>query len=319
MRRSFKQKLERQWIEGKHVCVGLDPDMSKFPTYLILKGRRNEEQQIYDFLKAVIDYTGKVVAAFKPNYAFFEKYGSTGVEVYSMICQYIKTFHPYVVLICDAKRGDIGNTNIGSADFFFERCNADAVTVHGYLGPEALEPFLNRTDKGVFVLCRTSNPGSGMLQSRQLLVSTEEAERYRLPSVLPSQEMSMEESQRYHEESKRLYHMPAYQFLAAEVNHFWNKKNNNCGLVTGATYAEDIPNVRLVAPDLPLLIPGIGKQGGDLEKSVRGAKYGKFFISSSSEILYASSGEDFAQAALAKTVELDGKVRALVNERSPSR
>ncbi|TSC84717.1 MAG: orotidine 5'-phosphate decarboxylase [Parcubacteria group bacterium Gr01-1014_13] len=311
MTRSFKQQCEKPWAMGKYVCVGLDPDFNRLPTHL--KDLRSPEKWIFDFLKAIVDSTVKVAAAFKPNYAFFEKYGDLGVKVYVMICQYIKAFHKDVVLICDSKRGDIGDTNVGSADFFFERCNADAVTVNGYLGPEALEPFLNREDKGVFILCRTSNSGSGELQNLQVQVSAEEAEMFRLPSALPSQEMTWEESQRYHKEKKLTYHMPLYQYVAARVSHSWNKKNNNCGLVTGATYAEDIYNVRHVAPDLPLLIPGIGKQGGDLEKSVRAAS-SRFFVNSSSAILYASQGEDFAEAALAKTFELDSQIRALVEQ-----
>ncbi len=310
MTRSFEQKCERPWLKGKHVCVGLDPDMSEFPTHL--KNRRNTEQQIYDFLKAIVDSTGKVAAAFKPNYAFFEKYGDVGVKVYVMICQYIKTFHEDVVLICDAKRGDIGNTNIGTADFFFERCAADVLTVHGYMGPEALEPFLYRNGQGVFVLCRTSNPGSGEFQDRQVLVSQAEAERYNLPSVLPSQEMTLEESRDYHREKKVTYHMPLYQLVAARVSDFWNK-NHNCGLVTGATYPEEIGKVRQVAPDLALLIPGIGKQGGDLEKSVRAARF-RFYINLSSAVSYASPGEDFAEAALAKTLEVDGQIRAIMQQ-----
>lgn len=312
MTRSFNQKCDVSWRQGKFVCVGLDPDLNKFPTHL--QSVRNKKNKIFDFLKAIVDSTADIAGALKPNSAFYENFGSEGVEAYELICQYIKAMHEDVFLICDGKRGDIGPTNIGSAEFFFERCKADAVTVNGYLGQEALEPFLNRGDKGVFVLCRTSNPGSEEFQSRQVLVSTEEAERYRLPSVLPSQEMPLEESRDYHREKKITYHMPLYQLLAGRVSHFWNKKNN-CGLVTGATNAEDIPSVRHVAPDLPLLIPGIGTQGGDLEGSVRGAGYRRFIVNLSSAVSYASKGKDFAEAARAKTLEVDGQIRALMKER----
>jgi orotidine-5'-phosphate decarboxylase len=316
MTRSFKQQCEISWVQGKNVCVGLDPDIDRLPLHL--KSPYGKEQDIFDFLKAIVDSTAKVAGAFKPNFAFFEKYGSKGVQIYMLICQYIKTFHKDILLICDAKRGDIGDTNIGSADFFFERCNADAVTVSGYLGPESLAPFLNRTDKGVFVLCRTSNPGSGEFQSRQVVVSTEEAEIFGLPSARhDSLEMTLEEHRQENARKKVVHQMPLFQFVAAQVSRVWSKKNHNCGLVVGATYAHDIPNVRKVAPDLPLLIPGVGKQGGDLETSVKAAAGNRFFVNSSSGILYPPQGKDskdFAEAALARTTELSGKVRALVNE-----
>ncbi len=314
--RTFKQKLEKQWEKGKFVCVGLDPDVRKFPTHL--KSLHTEEQQVFDFLKEVIDSTAKIVAAFKPNCAFFEKFGFLGARIYVMICQYIKAFHPDVVLICDAKRGDIENTNNGSAEFFFDRCGGDALTIHGYLGPEANQPFLKRADKGVFMLCRTSNSGAGEFQDRMVEITPEEARMFNLPAGKQSApfdyEISVPEAEMMARELyARKRQMPLYQFVAARVSHFWNEKGN-CGLVTGATYPEEIKMVRQVAPHLPLLIPGIGKQGGDLEKSVRAARM-RFLISSSRDILYASHGEDFAQVARAKAIELDKQIRALVAER----
>ncbi len=287
----FADKLKAKWAKGKFVCVGLDPDLEKIPTHL---KELDTEERLNQFLHEIVKSVGSVVAAFKPNTAFFEKYGLLGIVAYESICQYIHSFFPHVIIIGDAKRGDIGNTNIGSADFLFNRCGVDAVTVHPYMGREALKPFLDRADKGVFVLCRTSNLGSGEFQDRQVLIQEEEVDYCHPPAGTR--------------------HIPFYQLVAAKVNKFWNK-NGNCGLVTGATFSEDIPNVRMVASDLPLLIPGIGTQGGDLEQSVRGAATatgGGFIINSSSGILYASHEKDFAQVARAKAVELDKSIRSIM-------
>jgi len=288
--KTFKQKLEARWVKGKFLCVGLDPDLDKFPVHL---KKYDIEEQLVSFFTDIVVSTSNIVAAFKPNTAFFEGFGAPGISAYEAICHYIKEFHPRAVLICDAKRADIGKTNFGSVKFLFDRCRADAVTVNPYFGKEALRPFLNRAGKGVFVLCRTSNQGAEEFQSRNVEISYGEAIAFKLP---PSAK-----------------HIPFYQLVAARVSNFWNEKDN-CGLVTGATYPEEIKNVRQVAPKLPLLIPGIGTQGGDLEKSVRSAfvRGGGFLISSSSDILYASQGKDFAKAARAKAEELDKKIRALI-------
>ena len=316
--KTFKQKLEAKWAKGKFACVGLDPDLERFPTHL---KKRDVEEQLLSFFTEIVLHTASIVAAFKPHTAFFVAFGAPGTEAYEAICNYIKDLHPRAILICDAKRGDIGKTNFGSVKFLFDRCRADAVTVHNYLGKEANQPFLNRADKGVFVLCKTSNPGSGEFQDRQVVVSAEEAKMFNLPaekqSAPPDNELTIEEAAlMVREEAIKNRHMPSYQFVAARVNHFWNGKDN-CGLVTGATYPEEIKKVRQVAPNLPLLIPGIGTQNGDLEGSVRNAlvRGGGFIISSSSDTLYASQGKDFAKAARVKAMELDKQIRALVEKR----
>lgn len=298
--KTFRQKLEAKWAKGKFVCVGLDPDPQQFPVHL---KELSIEEQLFAFFKEIIDATGKIAAAFKPNTAWFEDFDeAVGIRVYELLCHYIRCFYPHVVLICDAKRGDIGKTNAGSVRWLFDRCRADAVTVQNYFGQKAVQPFLDRTDKGVFVLCRTSNEGAGEFQDKEVSVSSKELSEI-LKHAASAHNLS--------------YHIPLYQYVAARVNTFWNG-NNNCGLVTGATYPEEIGKVREVAPKLPLLIPGIGTQGGDLEKSVKyavadGELTAKgFLVSSSSGVLYASSGLDFAKAARVKTMQLDNEIRAVL-------
>ncbi len=290
---TFTEQLEAKWAKGKFVCVGLDPDPEQFPDHLKKHGI---EEQLYSFLVDIIDATAGVVAAFKPNIAFFEKFGPMGIAVYEDICHYIKHFHSRPVLICDAKRGDIESTNIGSVEFFFDRCGGDAITIHNYLGQVAAQPFLDRADKGIFVLCKTSNKESSEFQDLHVPVVSKIGKKF------------VE-----HGASNVPYQIPLYQYVAGLVNAFWNT-NGNCGLVTGATYLEEIKKVREVAPNLPLLIPGVGKQGGRVEDivPVAFAGNGGFVINSSRNLLYASKGEDFAEAARAKAEELDSQIRALV-------
>lgn len=295
--KTFTEKLEAKWAKGKFVCVGLDPDLSKMPVYLRDNKQMDPVAKAINFLEDIIYATAGIAAAFKPNFAFFEGYGSAGIEALESICQYIKHVHSCPVLIMDAKRADIGNTNIGSAEFFFNQCGVDAVTINPYLGGEALKPFLDYAGKGVFVLCRTSNPGAGEFQDKHVLVPAKEGKVF------------MDHGAR-----NVPVHIPMYQYVAARFNAYWNEKGN-CGLVTGATYPAEIGKVREVAPKLPLLIPGIGKQGGDLEASVRAAEVdgGGFLINSSRDILYASSGEDFAKAARAKAKDLHNQIRLIMS------
>ncbi len=203
------------------LCVGLDSDYSKLP-----HSSRKSKYPQFAFNKAVIDTTHYFVCAYKPNCAFYEARGEKGIAELKMTCDYLRKTHPDIVIILDAKRADIGNTNNGYVSFAYDYLGVDAVTLHPYLGREALQPFLDRKEKGSIVLCRTSNPGAGEFQD------------------------------------------DLYQKVAGNVSKYWNT-NNNCALVVGATYPRELKIVRRIVKDMPILIPGIGSQGGDIEKTVK--------------------------------------------------
>lgn len=262
---SFREKLVASWNKSNSLlCVGLDPDFTKLPIH-IQKGKN----PLFEFNKAIIDATADVVSVYKPNSAFYEALGVEGIEQLKMTADYLHETHPTIPIILDAKRADIGNTNNGYVSFIFDNLGMDAVTLHPYLGREALEPFLIRADKGVIILCRTSNPGAGDFQD--LLV-----------------------------EGK-----PLYQNVAQQVASGWNQ-NNNCLLVVGATYPEEMKIIRnIVGPEMPFLVPGIGAQGGDVEAVMRAGMDKNsqgLIMSSSREILYSSNSEDFANAAREKAI-----------------
>lgn len=249
--------------------MGLDSDITKLPKHL--SGERYPQ---FAFNKAIIDATHDLVSAYKPNSAFYEEQGSHSLEQLKMTCDYITSTYPEVVLIVDAKRADIGNTNEGYCRYIFDYLKADAVTLHPYLGSEALKPFLSRSEKGCIILCRTSNPGAGELQD--LSVGGK----------------------------------PLYQIVAKNVMENWNEKTN-CALVVGATYPQELKIVRRIVGDMPILVPGIGAQGGDVEKTVKAGvdKTGKrVMISSSRGIIFASVGEDFAKRAREETEQLQREI-----------
>src|SRR3989344_6845583 len=256
---TFKDKLKNISLKNNSlVCVGLDSDISKIPEFV----QKHEHPQS-TFNKAIIEKTHDLVCAYKPNTAFYESRGPHGIEALKITCDYIITHFPWVPIIIDAKRADIGNTNEGYAKFVFDYLNADAITVHPYLGKEALKPFLERRDKEIFVLVRTSNPGAGELQ-----------------------DLNIDK-------------VPLYQKLAQNIVNEWNY-NDNCGIVVGATYPTELENVRHIVKSMPILIPGIGVQGGDVEKSVKAgidSQSLNAIINSSRGIIFASDGPDFAEKA----------------------
>jgi len=260
----FIEKLKNKWKEGKYVCIGLDPVIEKIPDSI--KG----EDRIFEFNKAIIDSTHDLVAAFKPNSAFYEAEGAKGVEQLFKTTSYIAEKYPDIVVIFDAKRADIGNTNEGYKKFAFEYLKTDCITVHPYLGQEALEPFINDVEKGVFVLCRTSNPGAGEFQDL--------------------------------ETSNTLL----YEKVAFQVANHWNMKDN-VGLVVGATYPRELKKVRNISAEIPILIPGVGAQGGDVVETVKAVKK-NFIISSSRSIIFASNGPDFAIAARVEAEKLHNQI-----------
>jgi orotidine-5'-phosphate decarboxylase len=251
------------------LCVGLDSAIEKIPVHL-----RKEQYPQFAFNKYIIDATADLACAYKPNSAFYEARGKEGVEELKMTFDYIHSRYPGIVTILDAKRSDIGNTNEGYASYFFDYFNCDAVTVQPYLGKESLQPLLDKKEKGIIVLCRTSNPGAGEFQD--LLIKNE----------------------------------PLYIHVAGLVSQTWNK-NNNCLLVVGATYPEEMKKVRLLVGDMPFLVPGIGAQGGDVEKTVIAGMDSKkrgLIINSSRGIIFASKGKDFAQKAREEALKLRDEI-----------
>jgi orotidine-5'-phosphate decarboxylase len=251
------------------LCVGLDPDVSKMPTPL-----DGVDDAIERFCIDIVDATADLVCAFKPQIAYFAAHRAEGAL--ERICQHIRDRYPDVVLILDAKRGDIGPTAEQYAREAFERYGAHAVTVNPYLGTDSLEPFFRHDGHGVFVLCRTSNPGSGDFQS---LVSDGD---------------------------------PLYVHVARRAATRW-RHMGGCGLVVGATYPDELRLVRSIVSDLPLLVPGIGAQGGDVSATVSAGAdadgYG-MVINSSRAVLYASDGTDFAEAARHVAISTRNEIRA---------
>lgn len=280
--RNFRELLEAQWTRGNFVCVGLDSDVWKIPTDHIPNSKYlNAGQVVLAFNQAIVDATKDAACAYKPNVAFYEAYGDAGWIALRETITHIHQVAPGVPVILDAKRADIGSTNVGYVKMAFETLGADAITVHPYLGAEALQPFLVRREKGIIVLCRTSNPGAGEFQD--MSVSTDWAPDGR---------------------------MPLYQYVAFKVAKDWDTFGN-CGMVVGATHPEELREVRRIVGDMPILIPGIGAQGGDAEKTVSAGKDSRgwgMIINSSRGIIFASKGEDFAEAARRETIRLNKEI-----------
>ncbi len=280
MDRNFRKMLEEQWARGKFVCVGLDSEYGKIPAHL----RKDDIYRgLLDFNEAIVDATKDIACAYKPNAAFYEMHGTQGVTALAESILYVRTVAPEVPVILDFKRGDIGNTNDGYVAEAFTYYQADAVTVNPYLGREALKPFLDREDKGIIVVCCTSNPGGGEFQ--------------RIP-VIP--EWMINGS------------IPLYQYVARRVFNEWNR-NGNCALVVGAPYPDDLRKVREIVGDMPILIPGVGFQQKNvpIETQVEqvvsaggDSRWQGMIINSSRGIIFASSGTDFAEAARRETLKL---------------
>ena len=251
-------RLERAWADtGSALCVGLDPDLERIPACV---GRGREA--ILPFCRDIVDATAPYACAFKPQIAHFAAVGAEA-EL-ERVCAHIREQHPDKLLILDAKRGDIGSTAQYYAAEAFQRYGADVVTVNPYLGGDTIEPYLADAQHGVFVLCRTSNPGSGDFQA------------------LP------------------IDGRPLYQHVAERAVRWAEEHPGFVGLVVGATYPAELAEVRALVGEMPLLIPGIGAQGGDLQATVAAALTAAgtgMVINSSRAIIYASAGENFAQAA----------------------
>lgn len=282
-KRHFMDLYRARAALGNAVCVGLDLDFGLFPEYL--KHRKADpEIRLYDFAESIIEKTHDIVLAYKPNIAFYEAYGQAGLSALMRIIAFIRDIAPDVPVILDNKRGDIGNTNLGYVHSAFELFGADAVTVHPYLGAEALKPFLEREDKGIIVLCRTSNKGAGEFQDRQVILEKD-----------PVRWIGLKDSARA---------MPLYQFVAYRISTYWNKLGN-CALVVGATYPDELGQVRQIVGDMPLLIPGIGAQGGDVEAVVRNGRDSN----GHGMIINSSRGIIYAEDPRAEALRLDGFIR----------
>ena len=257
------------------LCVGLDPDPARFPA-----GLRGDAGRIYDFCAAIVEATADAVIAFKPQIAYFAAHRAE--DQLERLIRHMRAVAPRVPVILDAKRGDIGSTAEQYAIEAFERYGADAVTLSPFMGFDSVQPYLKYHGKGAFLLCRTSNPGGDDLQNQRLA--------------------GVDGQPRVYEHLARLAQGP------------WNL-NGQLGLVVGATYPAEIERVRELAPTLPLLIPGVGAQGGDAHATVRagyrerdGVASGPIVVTSSRAILYASAGDDYAAAARAEAL----RTRALL-------
>jgi len=261
---NFMDAVRGRWTEADTlVCVGLDPEPAKFPPHL-----QGDPDAVFTFLRTIIDATADLACAFKPQIAHFAALGAE--HTLQRLIAHIHECHPDVPVLLDAKRGDIGSTAERYSVEAFDRYAADAVTLNPYLGRDSVQPFLDRADKGVVLLCRTSNPGAKDFQDLDCGGA------------------------------------PLYQRVADTIARDWNG-NGNCLLVVGATWPEELAAVRALVGDLPFLVPGVGAQGGDVEAVVRAGRTadgGGLLVSSSRAILYAGNGEDYADAARASTQDL---------------
>ncbi len=262
---------------GSLLCVGLDPDPGKFPTHF-----QGDASKIYDFCAAIVDATADLVIAFKPQIAYFAAHRAEAQL--EQLMAHMRRTAPQVPVILDAKRGDIGATAEQYAIEAFERYGADAVTLSPFMGFDSVQPYLKYHGKGAFLLCRTSNPGGDDFQAQRL-------------ASVPGAPL-------------------LYEHIAGLAQGPWNL-NGQLGLVVGATYPAEIARVRAVAPSVPLLIPGVGAQGGDALATVKagwraeqGQTLAPIVVNSSRAILYASAGADFAAAARGEALSTRALLRA---------
>lgn len=258
------------------LCVGLDPSPEHFPASI-----QPMEKPIFEFNKAIIDATADLVCSYKPQAAYY--HACAAEDQLAMTIDYIRTQYPDIPVILDSKRGDIGSTASQYAIEAFERYQADAVTVNPYMGIDTIEPFSSYADKGTVVLCRTSNPGAAAIQN-----------------LLVHQDSSVESGNT----------AMLYEVIARMCKEQWNG-NNNILLVVGATNPTELKRIREITGDMTFLVPGLGAQGGDVEATVKNGlnSNGKgIIVNSSRSIIYASGGDDFAEAARNAAIELRDQV-----------
>jgi len=265
MTMTFRQKLDAAWERsGSLLCVGLDPDPARMPI-----------DDVAAFNRAIIEATADLVCAYKPNVAFYEALGPE--RGYAALRSTLAAIPPHVVTLADAKRGDVEHTARAYAHAIFEDLAFDSATVNAYLGGDSIEPWIERPEKGAFIVCRTSNPGAPDLQD--LHVRMDDGER------------------------------PLYEAVALHAMR-WDR-HGNVGLVVGATYPDEMRRLRRLCPGLPFLIPGIGAQQGSIAEAVRAgldARGRGLIISASRAVAYASRGADFAQAARREALRLRDEI-----------
>jgi orotidine-5'-phosphate decarboxylase len=275
---SFRDRLDAAMRDNESlVCVGLDPDLTKFPASL---ARKSPGEAIVRFNRAIIEATSDLVCAYKPNLGFYVAYGLEGIEA---LVETRKMIPSHIPAILDCKANDMGNTALAYARGYFDTWGFDAVTVNPYLGEDGLSPFLSKRGKGVIILSKTSNPGGGDLQD--LYVETGEGRE------------------------------PLYLDVARRAAVWDERYPADVGLVVGATYPDQLRRVRRLCPSLPILLPGVGAQAGDVEASVRagvGADGRSLLVSSSRGIIYAGSENDFADRAREAAIALRDQVQQTV-------
>jgi len=264
----FIHRLQRAWTAQRSLlCVGLDPDPARLPRQLAAAAH-----PIFEFGRAIVDATADLVCAFKPQIAYYA--AARAEDQLEMTMAHIRRNHPSIPVILDAKRGDVGSTAEMYAREAFERYGSDAVTVNPYLGLDSLQPYLDYADRGVIVLCRTSNPGAREVQDIE-------------------------------SGGKKLY-----QIIAEKAARDWNA-NANVLLVVGATFPQELREIRAIVGDMPILVPGVGTQGGDVAAVLANGASADgtgLVISSSRAVLYAGSGSDYAQAARAAALKLRDEI-----------
>ena len=271
---TFIEKLDARWTKTNSLlCVGLDPNLDKFPSHL-----KGDDDAIFKFCTAIIDATHDLVCAYKPQIAYFAALSAE--DQLAKIFDYTRMRYPDIPIILDSKRGDIGSTAAMYAQEAFVRYGADAVTVNPYMGRDSAQPFLDYADKGTILLCRTSNPGAGDIQD---LVVDGQA---------------------------------VYERVASMISQQWND-NGNCCIVVGATWPEQMRDLRAICGDMPFLVPGVGAQGGDVAALVKAGQTQQgrgLIINSSRAVLYASKGLDFAAAARATAQQTRDQINQYRND-----
>jgi orotidine-5'-phosphate decarboxylase len=270
----FLHKLNKISRKNNSIlCIGLDSDSKLLPRSVL-----KMENSQFEFNKAIIDQTCDLVCAYKPNSAFYEGEGFSGLQALYDTIDYLKNNYPQIPIILDAKRADIANTNEGYLRSAFDFLGADAITLHPYLGKEAILPFIEQKNKGIFILCKTSNPGSDEFQNLNCGGK------------------------------------PLYEWVAHRVANDWNAYNN-CMLVVGATYPEELKRVRKIAQDMTILVPGIGSQGGDLEATLRNglnSQKSGLIINSSRGIIFSDPSEKFAESARKAAKKLKNQINQIL-------
>lgn len=270
---TFIQRLSKAFVTQRSLlCVGLDPNLDEMPI-----------RDVAQFNKEIIGATFDLVCAYKPNLAFYEALGIPGLQALRATIDYIRGISDNVMVIGDGKRGDIGNTSRAYAKAFFEEWGFDAVTVNAYGGGDSIQPFIEYEDRGVFVWCRSSNPGSGEFQDLEVM--------------------------------EQNCGLPLFHKMASQASN-WNH-NGNVGLVVGATYPNDLGAVRGICPSMPLLIPGVGAQLADLKETVVNGidQFGRMaIINASRSIIYASAEPDYAASARKQALNIRDSINRILEE-----